>query len=101
MQRWQNMKEYVVYINNVVSLAQQGDKEAARALSVSPLCDRGDQNLPKSQCDFIDFIVRPCVSIFSIYCKVGQRGFLEADHVRLPPPCYYNSANIDSCNNGI
>ncbi|CAN0351870.1 unnamed protein product, partial [Ectocarpus sp. 13 AM-2016] len=42
-----------------------GDKEAARGLAVSPLCDRRDQNLPKSQCDFIDFIVRPCVTIFS------------------------------------
>ncbi|CAN0442281.1 unnamed protein product, partial [Ectocarpus sp. 13 AM-2016] len=43
----------------------QGDKEATRGLAVSPLCDRRDQNLPKSQCDFIDFIVRPCVTIFS------------------------------------
>eukprot|EP00903_Cladosiphon_okamuranus_P009663 g9194.t1 len=49
---------------------KQGDKEAARGLAVSPLCDRSDQNLAKSQCDFIDFIVRPCVSIFSMYCKV-------------------------------
>ncbi|CBJ27187.1 conserved unknown protein [Ectocarpus siliculosus] len=49
---------------------KQGDKEAARGLAVSPLCDRRDQNLPKSQCDFIDFIVRPCVTIFSMYCKV-------------------------------
>ncbi|CAM9577773.1 unnamed protein product [Laminaria digitata] len=49
---------------------KQGDQEIARGLAVSPLCDRRDQNLPKSQCDFIDFIVRPCVSIFSGYCNV-------------------------------
>lgn len=51
---------------------EQGDKEATRGLAVSPLCNRSDQNLPKSQCDFIDFIVRPCVTIFSVYCKVSE-----------------------------
>lgn len=42
-------------------------------ISLSPLCNRNEKNLPKSQCDFIDFIVRPCVSIFSSYCQV--RGY--------------------------
>lgn len=58
-------------------LAGQGDKETSRGIGVSPLCDRGDQNLPKSQCDFIDFIVRPCVTIFSMYCKVSRDETLD------------------------
>ncbi|CAM9822142.1 unnamed protein product, partial [Sphacelaria rigidula] len=50
---------------------RQGDKELAQGFPVSPLCDRRERNLPKSQCDFINFIVRPCVTIFSEYCQVS------------------------------
>lgn len=53
----------------------QGDKEFAQGLPLSPLCDRREKNLPKSQCDFIDFIVRPCVTIFSSYCQVRVAAF--------------------------
>ena len=46
-----------------------GDRETALGLPVSPLCDRTTFFLPKSQCDFVDFVVRPCVQVFGEYCK--------------------------------
>jgi len=47
----------------------QGDLEKEQKLPVSPLCDRQNSNLPKSQCDFIDFVVRPCLEPFSKFCQ--------------------------------
>jgi calcium/calmodulin-dependent 3',5'-cyclic nucleotide phosphodiesterase len=46
-----------------------GDREIERGMPVSPLCGRTGFFLPKSQCDFVDFVVRPCVEVFSEYCK--------------------------------
>lgn len=46
----------------------QGDLEAAQQLPISPLCDRSNNNLPKSQVDFIEFVVRPCVTLLSSFC---------------------------------
>ena len=47
----------------------QGDKELAEGLAVSPLCNKDKHFLPKSQCDFVDFVVRPSMEVFSKYCK--------------------------------
>ena len=38
----------------------QGDREAAQGLPVSPLCDRGRVDVPKSQITFLDYVVLPC-----------------------------------------
>jgi len=48
-----------------------GDMEVTKGMPISPLCDRKTFFLPKSQCDFIDFVVRPCVEVFSEYCKTN------------------------------
>jgi len=48
---------------------KQGDRERAKGIPVSPLCDQSKHVLPKSQCDFIDFVVRPSVEVFSEHCK--------------------------------
>jgi len=48
----------------------QGDVERTKHLPLSPLCDRhSNSNFAKSQCDFIDFVVRPSLVPFSQYCK--------------------------------
>jgi calcium/calmodulin-dependent 3',5'-cyclic nucleotide phosphodiesterase len=47
----------------------QGDLETLNGMPISPLCDRSKHYLPKSQCDFVDYVVRPCVDVFSEYCK--------------------------------
>ncbi|GMI10241.1 hypothetical protein TrLO_g6743 [Triparma laevis f. longispina] len=47
----------------------QGDLEIKEGMPISPLCDRTTHFLPKSQLDFIDFVVRPSVEVFSEYCS--------------------------------
>ena len=38
-----------------------GDKERSEEWAVSPLCDREkDNNLPKNQCGFFEFLCLPC-----------------------------------------
>ena len=37
-------------------------------MPISPLCDRTTHFLSKSQCDFVDYVVRPCVTVFADYC---------------------------------
>jgi len=43
---------------------QQGDREKALGLPVSPFSDRDDHNLPKSQCGFISFMIQPLFDEF-------------------------------------
>ncbi|XP_017494478.1 PREDICTED: cAMP-specific 3',5'-cyclic phosphodiesterase 4B-like, partial [Rhagoletis zephyria] len=38
---------------------QQGDKERAQGLEISPMCDRTNATIEKSQVGFIDYIVHP------------------------------------------
>ncbi|KPM02240.1 calcium/calmodulin-dependent 3',5'-cyclic nucleotide phosphodiesterase 1C-like protein [Sarcoptes scabiei] len=38
---------------------QQGDKERAMGLEISPMCDRNNATIEKSQVGFIDYIVHP------------------------------------------
>uniref|UniRef100_A0A7S1CCP6 Phosphodiesterase n=1 Tax=Bicosoecida sp. CB-2014 TaxID=1486930 RepID=A0A7S1CCP6_9STRA len=53
----------------------QGDLERQRGMEISPLCDRRNHNLSKSQLGFIDFVVRPAFALFSRY--VGTKVYLE------------------------
>lgn len=39
---------------------RQGDLEIEKGVPVSPLCSREGHNQAKSQCDFVNFVVRPC-----------------------------------------
>uniref|UniRef100_A0A7S1C4N6 PDEase domain-containing protein n=1 Tax=Bicosoecida sp. CB-2014 TaxID=1486930 RepID=A0A7S1C4N6_9STRA len=48
----------------------QGDKERVLGLPISPLCDRDNFDLAKSQQGFIEFVVRPCFEPFSAFCGV-------------------------------
>lgn len=48
---------------------QQGDQEKEMALPVSMLCDRGNVELPKSQCGFIQFVVRPIFQPLADFCN--------------------------------
>jgi hypothetical protein len=48
----------------------QGDQERQLGVPISPLCDRNDHNLAKSQIGFIEFVVRPSLSLFSDFCSV-------------------------------
>jgi len=50
----------------------QGDKERQRGLTISPLCDRNNTNIPKSQVDFVDFIVNPIYAAFAEYLPIVQ-----------------------------
>jgi len=47
----------------------QGDKELENDIPLSPLCDKNKVDIPKSQCNFIDFLVRPCFTPFSTFCE--------------------------------
>lgn len=44
----------------------QGDEERAHGLPISVMCDRRTTKLPESQVGFINFIVKPFVSAFSV-----------------------------------
>ncbi|CAN0152515.1 unnamed protein product [Ascophyllum nodosum] len=48
---------------------RQGDREAKEGVPISPLCSREGHNQAKSQCDFINFVVRPCATVFSEFCR--------------------------------
>ncbi|CAN0099653.1 unnamed protein product, partial [Heterosigma akashiwo] len=50
----------------------QGAREARAGLPVSPLCDQAKVDIPKSQCNFIDFLVRPCFEPFAQFCEVQE-----------------------------
>ncbi|CAN0083147.1 unnamed protein product [Hapterophycus canaliculatus] len=39
---------------------RQGDLEVEQGVPISPLCSREGHNQAKSQCDFVNFVVRPC-----------------------------------------
>lgn len=45
---------------NAEEFHRQGDLEAEKGVPVSPLCSREGHNQAKSQCDFVNFVVRPC-----------------------------------------
>ena len=44
----------------------------AQGLPVSPLCDRNDADLSRSQRGFIDFVCRPCFGPFGKFCGVDM-----------------------------
>jgi cAMP-specific phosphodiesterase 4 len=48
-------------------LYSQGDKELARGLPVTDICDRTQYLLPRSQLGFIEYIVQP---LFVAYCEL-------------------------------
>lgn len=48
---------------------QQGDSERALGMAISPLCDRDNSSLAKSQCGFINFVVKPVFQQFSLFCR--------------------------------
>ena len=50
---------------------RQGDLERAAGMPISPLCDRKNFDLPNSQMGFIEFVVRPCFSIWTAFCGPG------------------------------
>lgn len=45
----------------VVEFCEQGDREKAEGLEVSPMCDRGTLNLYNMQMGFIEFVVAPLI----------------------------------------
>jgi len=45
----------------------QGDEEARLAMAKSPLCDRESADLPKGQIGFIQFVVRPALSLLATW----------------------------------
>lgn len=65
--QWEVHAQWSELISNEFFL--QGDLEMEKGMPISPLCDRSKHHLPKSQCDFVDYVVRPCVDVFSEYCK--------------------------------
>lgn len=54
---------------------QQGDRERLLGLPVSPLCDRSQHNLPKSQLGFLAFVVTGAYSALSTFCQYD--GWME------------------------
>lgn len=48
---------------------EQGDRERALGIPISPLCDRENADMSKSQQGFIEFVVRPCFDPFSKFCE--------------------------------
>jgi hypothetical protein len=51
---------------------RQGDLEQLLGMPISPLCDRLNHNLPKSQLGFIQFVVRPCFAPFSKWAGTNE-----------------------------
>lgn len=46
-------------MHKVILLFQQGDNERLAGISVSPLCDRENVDIPKTQLTFLEYVVRP------------------------------------------
>lgn len=48
---------------------RQGDIERKKGLPISPLCDRSQHNLAKSQIGFIEFVVKPAFAVLTDYTR--------------------------------
>lgn len=48
----------------IQEFCEQGDKEAAAGLSVSPFCNRANMNMPRAQLNFIDIFLKPTLLSF-------------------------------------
>jgi len=57
---------------------EQGDKEIARGLAISPLCDRKTSNIEEGQKGFIKFVVRP---IFEPWAKLMPEAKIALTHL--------------------
>merc|ERR1719242_164651 len=51
---------------------QQGDKEKAMNLAISPMMDRTKPNIPRGQVGFIDYIVKPLFESWSKIFEITQ-----------------------------
>lgn len=62
---------------------QQGDRERRLGLPLSPLCDRSQHNLPKSQLGFLAFVVTGAYSALSAFCQYdGWMAQLRSNEAR-------------------
>jgi len=57
---------------------EQGDKEQARGLPISPLCDRKTSNMEEGQKGFINFVVMP---IFKPWAKLMPEAQVAVSHL--------------------
>merc|ERR1719317_1645172 len=57
---------------------EQGDKELARGLAISPLCDRKTSNIEEGQKGFIKFVVRP---IFEPWARLMPEANIALTHL--------------------
>lgn len=56
---------------------EQGDREAARGMPISPMMDRSNTQKPISQVNFIEFIVGPLYShVLKIFPQLSESGYL-------------------------
>jgi hypothetical protein len=83
---------------------RQGDKEKEQGLEVSPMCDRGNVTIEKSQIGFIDFIGNyrfyrhPCdhAGMPSVGKNYKRRKFYYSAQT-FPPKCVFSSHTRHPC----
>lgn len=56
---------------------QQGDKEKEVGLDISPMCDRNNSTIEKSQVGFIDYIVHPLWETWADLVHPGAQDILD------------------------
>ena len=56
---------------------QQGDKERERGMDISPMCDRHNSTIEKSQVGFIDYIVHPLWETWADLVYPDAQGILD------------------------
>jgi len=73
------LEAYKLWVDRIMEeFFQQGDKERAGGLDISPMCDRYNATIEKSQVGFIDYIVHPLWETWADLVQPDAQDILDA-----------------------
>ena len=69
---------YIKWVDLVMEeFFQQGDRERKLDMEISPMCDRSNSAIEKTQVGFIDFVIRPLWETFADLVNPDAQEILE------------------------
>jgi len=73
------LEAYKLWVDRIMEeFFQQGDKERAAGMDISPMCDRYNATIEKSQVGFIDYIVHPLWETWADLVQPDAQDILDA-----------------------